>query len=89
MMKSEDTLLSVRVRSDLAIRLERLAAATDRSKSYLAAQAIEEYVIPQERQVQAIQEGIAAAKRAEVVSHENASIKLQRWGEAHDCTKLC
>ncbi len=78
---SSNALISVRVENDLAKRLERLAKATDRSKSYLAAQAIEEYVALQEWQVQAIQEGIAAAKRGEVVNHDKASAELKRWGK--------
>jgi RHH-type rel operon transcriptional repressor/antitoxin RelB len=78
---SINALISVRVENDLAKRLDRLAKATDRSKSYLAAQAIEEYVALQEWQVQAIQEGIAAAKRGEVVSHDKASAELKRWGK--------
>lgn len=73
-------LISVRVPDDLAERLERLAEATDRSKSSLAAQAIEELVAVHEWQVQAIQAGIAAAGRGEVASHEEASAALTRWG---------
>jgi len=59
------TTLTVRVREELAERLQRLAAATDRSRSYLAAEAIEEYVALQEWQVEAIVEGIAAADRGD------------------------
>ncbi|MBI3344743.1 MAG: ribbon-helix-helix protein, CopG family [Gammaproteobacteria bacterium] len=78
---SNNALISVRVEDDLAKRLERLAKATDRSKSYLAAQAIEEYVALQEWQVQAIQKGVAAAKRGDVVSHDKAIAELKRWGK--------
>ena len=78
---SNNALISVRVEDDLAKRLERLAKATDRSKSYLAAQAIEEYVALQEWQVQAIQKGITAAKRGNVVSHDEAIAELKRWGK--------
>lgn len=78
---NSNALISVRVENDLAKRLERLAKATDRSKSYLAAQAIEEYVALQEWQVQAIQKGVAAAKRGDVVSHDKAIAELKRWGK--------
>ncbi|MCL5801341.1 MAG: CopG family ribbon-helix-helix protein [Gammaproteobacteria bacterium] len=78
---SINALVSVRVENDLAKRLERLAKATDRSKSYLAALAIEENVALQEWQVQAIQEGIAAAKRGEVMSHGKVKAELKRWGK--------
>lgn len=78
---SDTALISVRVEEDLAKRLDRLAKATDRSKSYLAAQAIEEYVALQEWQVQAIHQGMAAARRSEVVSHDKACAELKRWGK--------
>jgi len=56
---AKGSLLSVRMPEGLAERLEKLAKATDRSKSYLATTAIEEFVAIQEWQVHAIQEGIA------------------------------
>ena len=59
---AKSALLSVRMPEDLTDRLEKLARATERSKSFLAAQAIEEYVAVQDWQVTAIQEGMAAAK---------------------------
>ena len=64
------TLVTVRVKPEVAARLEKLAESMDRSKSYLAAEAIEEYLEIHEWQVQAIQEGIAAADRGEIVSFE-------------------
>ena len=64
------TTLTVRVAPDVAKRLERLAKATKRSRSYLAAEAIEEYLAVQEWQVQAILEGIAEADKGEGVDME-------------------
>lgn len=66
----DSTLISVRVKTDLAQRLEKLAEAMDRSKSYLACQAIEEYVAVQEWHDKAVQEGIAAADRGELIPFE-------------------
>ncbi len=67
---SESTLISVRVPVDVAQRLTALAEATDRSKSYLAAQAIEEYLSIQEWQLKAVEEGIREADAGELVDHE-------------------
>ena len=75
------TLVSARVPGDLAKRLESLAQTMHRSKSFLAAQAIEEFVDLQEWHVQAIKEGIAAVERGEVVSHEQALALLKSWGK--------
>lgn len=74
------SLLSVRLPEDLAERLETLAKSTDRSKSYLAACAVEEYLGVQEWQVSAIREGIAAAGKGEVVGYGAALEELKRWG---------
>lgn len=41
---ADSTTLTVRLSSELKDKLERLAASTRRSKSYLAAEAISEYV---------------------------------------------
>lgn len=81
---NQASLISVRVSSDLAKRLASLANSTHRSKSYIASQAIEEYVNVHEWQVEAIKGGMAAAKRGEVVSHEQAKAMLQAWGQGHD-----
>lgn len=76
------TLVSARVPEELARRLEGLAQTMHRSKSYLAAQAIEEFVDLQEYHVQAIKEGIAAVERGEVVSHEQAVAVLKSWSKS-------
>ena len=57
-MTVTSALISVRVQFPIAERLENLAKSVDRSKSYLAAEAIEEYLNLHEWQVQAIQEGL-------------------------------
>lgn len=79
----KQTLVSVRLSDPVAERLENLAHATNRSKSFLAAQAIEEFLALQEWQVAAIKEGIDAADRGELVSHDEAVDELSRWGKSH------
>mgnify|MGYP000698604316 CR=1 FL=1 len=76
----ESTLVSARVPDELAKRLEILAREMHRSKSFLAAQAIEEFVDLQEWHVNAIKDGIAAVERGDVVSHEQAISVLKSWG---------
>jgi RHH-type transcriptional regulator, rel operon repressor / antitoxin RelB len=78
---AKGSLLSVRMPDRLAERLESLAKATDRSKSYLATMAIEEFVAIQEWQVQAIKEGIAEAEAGKVVAHPKAIKELKKWGK--------
>jgi RHH-type transcriptional regulator, rel operon repressor / antitoxin RelB len=77
----KSSLISVRVPEELAARLDDLAKATDRSRSYLATLAIEEFVAVQEWQVEGIKEGIADAEEGRVVSHEEAVVELEKWGK--------
>jgi len=69
------------IREDLARRLESLAKTTHQSESSLASQAIEDFLTVQEWHVRAIEEGITAADRGDVVSHEEALAELKRWGK--------
>lgn len=67
-MAASSSLISVRVPTDVAQRLENLSKSVDRSKSYLAAEAIEEYLDLHEWQVQAIQAGLQEVEQGDVVS---------------------
>ncbi|WP_246676894.1 CopG family ribbon-helix-helix protein [Mesorhizobium sp. B2-4-15] len=49
-------------------RLDQLAEKLDRSRSYMAAQAIEDFVARQEWQLAEIQAGLAEAERGEFAS---------------------
>ena len=79
---NETILISTRVTAEVADRLNALAKSTHSSKSFLAAQAIEEFLNVQEWQVEAIKEGIAAAKKGNVKSHEHALAILNTWGKS-------
>lgn len=68
------------IREDLSRRLESLAKSTERSKSSLAAEAIEEFLTLQEWHIQAIKEGLKAAYEGDSVSHEEALGELRKWG---------
>ena len=73
------TLISVRVSKEIAKRLKALAQATDRSKSYVAAQAIEEFLSLQEWQVKAIHQGLEQAEAGKLFGHEEARRRLSKW----------
>lgn len=78
---NETVLVTARVSPDVATRLASLSKSTHRSKSFLASQAIEEFVNVQEWQVEAIREGIEAAKNGDVKNHEEAVAILNTWGK--------
>lgn len=69
---SDSTVVSVRLDTATKERLDKLAAATRRSKSYLAAEAITDYVARELAIVEGIQEGLEDMKAGRVVPHEDA-----------------
>lgn len=68
---TSSTTLTVRVTPGVKRRLESVALRVRRSKSFLAAEAIEEFLAVQEWQIAAVKEGIAAADRGNLVPHED------------------
>jgi len=66
---ADSTTLTVRLEPAMKKRLESVAAHLRRSKSFLAAEAIAEYLAVQEWQIAAIKEGIAAADRGDLIPH--------------------
>lgn len=76
----QTTTMTVRLPAQVKARLEKLAKSTDRSKAYLASQAIEEYLNVQEWQVKAIQDAIRKADSPSPVfyEHEEVQTKLKK-----------
>jgi len=74
------TTFTVRVNSAAKKRLERLAKSTGRSRSFLAAEAINEYLDVNEWQVAGIRRAIASVDRGEQVSHEQVKDWIASWG---------
>lgn len=71
--------MTIRLSKVIKNKLEHLAAATERTKAYLAAKAIEEFIATQEWQIQAIQEAVkeADSPQAKFVEHETVVKKIQ------------
>ena len=74
------------VRVDLAAkkRLERLAKSTGRSRSFLAAQAINDYLEVNEWQVAGIKQVIASLERGEGIAHESVKDWIGSWGSGKE-----
>jgi predicted transcriptional regulator len=68
--------LTLRISDEANAALDTLATATERSKSFLALRAIDEYIKLNAWQVDAIQAGIDDADAGRMVDHE--AVK-QRW----------
>ena len=74
--------LSIRVPFKARDQLEALAQATGRTKSFLAAEAIECYLETQAWQVLAIKQSLkkANSKKAKFIKHETVVSWLNSWG---------
>ena len=73
------TTLSVRVEPEVKARLDALADATQRSRSFLAAEAIREYVEINEWQLQEIQNAVAEADVGDFVSEDELASLARKW----------
>lgn len=78
-MSNSDT-LTIRLGRTVKERLEGLAVATKRTKSSLAAEAIESFVELEERQLEGIKKALASLDRGEGVAHEDVVSWLESWG---------
>jgi RHH-type transcriptional regulator, rel operon repressor / antitoxin RelB len=74
------TTVSVRIDPTSKKRLEKLAKSTGRSRSFLAAEAINEYLDLNEWQVAGIQKAIASLDRGQGVAHERVREWVNSWG---------
>ncbi len=71
--------LTIRVDQNMKDRLEAAAKQQKRSKSFLAGEAIEEYLAVQEWQERRIREAIEAADRGELIPHEEVMAWISSW----------
>ncbi|WP_440982711.1 CopG family ribbon-helix-helix protein [Shinella sumterensis] len=71
------TTMTIRVSEDLKERLDRLAADTRRSRSFLAAEAVEAYVARELAIVDGINAGIDDVAGRRTVAHDDAMAELK------------
>ena len=72
--------VTIRLDPELKQRLEQLAESMQRSKSFLAAQAIHDFVDLNEWQVQEIEQAIVEADRGEFASEQDVAAIFGKWG---------
>jgi len=68
-------IITIRVETEIKEKLDRMAIATKRSKSYLASEALQDYIKLNEWQITAIQEGIRQADNGQLIPHEEIKAK--------------
>jgi len=78
------TTFTVRVEPAVKKRLEKLARSTGRSRSFLAAEALSDYLDINEWQVVGIRTAITSLDRGEGVSHEELKAWVNSWGNKRE-----
>lgn len=70
---------TIRLDDKILAKLDALAADTDRSRNWIAAKAIEDYVALNAWQIARIKEGIAEADRGEFATDEEVEAVFRKY----------
>ncbi len=74
------TTMTFRLEDEMKNRLERLAESTHRSKSFLAAEAVREFVENNEWQIAEIHAALSEADENDFASEADVADLAQKWG---------
>jgi predicted transcriptional regulator len=73
------TTMTIRLEPDVKKRLDRLAAATDRSKSFLAAEAVRAYVENNEWQIEEVRAALEEANTEDFATDKDVAKLARKW----------
>lgn len=79
MRRIMSTTMTLRLEDDVKARLDKLAGATRRSKSFLAAEAIREFVENNEWQIREVKAAIKEANAGDFASDKEVAALARRW----------
>jgi predicted transcriptional regulator len=71
--------MTIRLEPDVKKRLDRLAAATDRSKSFLAAEAVRAYVENNEWQIEEVRAALEEANTEDFATDKDVAKLARKW----------
>lgn len=74
------TTVTTRIDEETQSRLDQLAKATERSRSWLVADAIRRYVEEEGWQVAAIEEGVRQADAGDFATEDEVKTAFAEWG---------
>jgi len=77
---SQSTTMTIRLDPELKSRLDKLAASTHRSKSFLAAEAVREFIEINEWQINEIKDAVKEADDGDFSSDHEALTIFNKWG---------
>jgi predicted transcriptional regulator len=73
------TTITIRLEDEVKARLDRLAESTERSKSFLAAEAIREFVENNEWQIGEVRAALREADAGDFASDEDVEALARKW----------
>jgi len=76
---SQTTTMTIRLDPELKSRLDKLASATHRSKSFLASEAVREYIELNEWQIQELKDAIKEADDGDFASDKEVETIFNKW----------
>jgi len=76
--------ITMRVRSALKKRLEKMARSTGRSRSFLATEAIAAYLDTNEWQILGVVTALSSLDRGEGVPHKRIKQRVASWETSHE-----
>ena len=81
---SQSTTMTIRLEPELKSRLDKLATATHRSKSFLASEAVREYIELNEWQIQELKTAIKEADAEDFASIQEVETISKKWCASAD-----
>ncbi len=72
--------MTIRLEPELKSRLDKLAAVTHRSKSFLAAEAVREFIELNEWQIEEIKAAVKEADAGDFASEQEVRAIFNKWG---------
>ena len=83
-MPQSSTTMTIRLEAEMKTRLDKLSKVTQRSKSFLAAEAVREFIELNEWQIQELKAAIKEADNNEFASDEDVEALFAKWGANAD-----
>jgi RHH-type transcriptional regulator, rel operon repressor / antitoxin RelB len=76
---TESKVLTLRLDPNLTKKLDKLADATQRSRSFLISEAVREYIALNEWQIEEIKKGLAEADAGDFASDADVQRTIKKW----------
>ncbi|VAW59211.1 hypothetical protein MNBD_GAMMA08-705 [hydrothermal vent metagenome] len=77
---SQTTTMTIRLEPELKSRLDKLALATQRSKSFLASEAVREFIELNEWQIEELKSAVKEADAEDFASDREVEATFNKWG---------